>query len=737
MSGHEWTHESHPAGPVDASMTPDGPDQTPDDDAPAVVRSRRFPRISFDVRGLSLNRFRRKPRPDPATAVDVDGPAVESSETEAPRPRSGRINWSRLPLASARRETRVGIAALASFLILVIALILNRSPDRPAVPMNIGGDSATKGANESPEKKNAGPKEGAGTGTAAVAAQTSPTPAKDATKNIEQATPPVPTEPIARTGHDLLTKPEDPKTPATKPDPPPIPPAIVAVKKPDETAAPPAPAPAPVAITKPDEKTDQPAPSKSGSIEFPETVPDLPTLPSATLATPAGPDAKAKAESSSLPPVIPPPVDTAKSATPPPISTPTSPTLPPISPSVDLPSLNGNEPPANAPAALPGEPSSIKTGDLAAPPRLPVDQPAPDLKKDADVKGVLPPPSPALIGGTAGSAPEPKTTAPTNPTPPSSLPKAADDLPPIAVPPATPKPPDEVPFRTEPVPAPVQPKPLPAAPAEHLNSTPAEMSPKPKVPELTAPPVSTEAEPPSAAVASPGSRTIRTLGKFRPLESGSETQLAANEIRVADAPLRREPDGAREQVDPILHTVQRSENFWTISRSYYGSGRYYKALHAANVKLVPVISELYVGTTIKVPPVESLDRSLFDPPSRASVADVASTRDMQVAASARTPRPEDGRAVPSRPRVDVELGMPTTRPKRAGVRDEVDEPTRPTYRVRAHDTLRSIARDTLGDSHRYREILDLNRDVIDDPTRLVSGQTLTLPEDAIVRERPR
>jgi nucleoid-associated protein YgaU len=702
MSGHEWTHESHPAGPVDASMTPDGPDQTPDDDSPAVVRSRRFPRISFDVSGLSLNRFRRKPRPDPATDVDVDGPAVESSGTEAPRPRSGRINWSRLPLASARRETRVGIAALASFLILVIALILNRSPDRPVVAMNIGGDSATKGADETPEKKQADPKDAAGPG--AGAAQTSPTPAKDSTKNTDQATPPVPTEPIARTAHDLLSKPEDPKTPTTKSDLPPIPSAAVAVKKPDEKADPPATAPAPVALKKPDEKIDQPAPSKSAAIVLPDPGPDLPAIPSATLAAQAGPEAKAKAESSLLPPVISPPPDAAKAATPPPISAPNS-------TSVDLPPPNVSEPPANAPPALPGDPPPIKTADLAPPPRLPVDQPA---------------------------APEPKTPAPTNPTPPSSVPKATDDLPPIAVPPATPKPPDELPFRPEPVSAPVQTQPLPATSAEHLNSPPAELNPRPtKVPDLTAPPVPTEAEPPSAAVASPGLRTIPTVGKFRPVESGSETQLAANEIRVADAPTRREPVGAREQVDPILHTVQRGENFWTISRSYYGSGRYYKALHAANVKLVPVISELYVGTTIKVPPVESLDRSLFDPPSRASVADVASTRDVQVAASARTPRPEDGRAVPSRPRVDVELGMPTTRPKHAGVRDEVDEPTRPTYRVRAHDTLRSIARDTLGDSHRYREILDLNRDVIDDPTRLVSGQTLTLPEDAIVRERPR
>jgi nucleoid-associated protein YgaU len=66
---------------------------------------------------------------------------------------------------------------------------------------------------------------------------------------------------------------------------------------------------------------------------------------------------------------------------------------------------------------------------------------------------------------------------------------------------------------------------------------------------------------------------------------------------------------------------------------------------------------------------------------------------------------------------------------------DVDEPTRPTYRVRVHDTPRSIARDTLGDPHRYREILDLNRDAVDDGGRLIPGVSLTLPEDAVVRGR--
>ena len=58
---------------------------------------------------------------------------------------------------------------------------------------------------------------------------------------------------------------------------------------------------------------------------------------------------------------------------------------------------------------------------------------------------------------------------------------------------------------------------------------------------------------------------------------------------------------------------------------------------------------------------------------------------------------------------------------------------RPVYKVRRYDTLRSIARDILGDSRRADELYDMNRDVIADPTRLILGQLLELPEDADTR----
>lgn len=65
----------------------------------------------------------------------------------------------------------------------------------------------------------------------------------------------------------------------------------------------------------------------------------------------------------------------------------------------------------------------------------------------------------------------------------------------------------------------------------------------------------------------------------------------------------------------IHHVVRRGENFFKIARVYYGSGRYYKALWAANRDQVSAPELLVVGQRIVVPPVENLDESLVLPPT--------------------------------------------------------------------------------------------------------------------------
>jgi nucleoid-associated protein YgaU len=69
--------------------------------------------------------------------------------------------------------------------------------------------------------------------------------------------------------------------------------------------------------------------------------------------------------------------------------------------------------------------------------------------------------------------------------------------------------------------------------------------------------------------------------------------------------------------------------------------------------------------------------------------------------------------------------------------DNSAEAQYPKYQVRPRETLRSIARDTLGDSHRDEEILEMNRDAIPDPKHLTAGQILILPDDARLVRRLR
>lgn len=62
-----------------------------------------------------------------------------------------------------------------------------------------------------------------------------------------------------------------------------------------------------------------------------------------------------------------------------------------------------------------------------------------------------------------------------------------------------------------------------------------------------------------------------------------------------------------------------------------------------------------------------------------------------------------------------------------------EEPARPepeppkTYTVQSGDSLWKIAKKTLGDSSRWLEIHNLNRDKISNPDRISTGQVLTLP----------
>ena len=364
--------------------------------------------------------------------------------------------------------------------------------------------------------------------------------------------------------------------------------------------------------------------------------------------------------------------------------------------SLELPTLPSGAPapaPAPAPATDPAPEPATVANPAPAPPSL------------ADLKSTEP------ASPLAGSPPEmppsmptaqPDPVVPALPTAPPSPAQAEASPPPIpeaAPPPETPAPSIQPPTLETVPPAPI-----------------ADPSPAP----------SPAVAPGSAESLGPGWVIVKSRSRRAPVTEASSDR-PTDPSPAHEGPPVRDDAAIADQVEPALHTVQAGENFWTISKLYYHSSRYYKALHAANRKQVPEIADLYVGTVIRIPPPEALDRSLILPPGRPETTDGPA---VSRASRRSEPAPPD-EVIQSRP----------ARPSRSTInQDDYDAPDpparRPTYKVKANETLRSIARETLGDSKRDKEILGLNRDAIDDPKGpLPAGLRLTLPSDAVIRAR--
>ena len=152
----------------------------------------------------------------------------------------------------------------------------------------------------------------------------------------------------------------------------------------------------------------------------------------------------------------------------------------------------------------------------------------------------------------------------------------------------------------------------------------------------------------------------------------------------AGEPADAVPPSPREEgkIDTVLHKVERGENFWSIARLYYPSGRYYRALWKYNSAKVKQIDKLYVGTILKIPPPEDLDPAYIDPPgpppsgsggqslARRDDDAVDPARADSDATSSKSSRAASRGGVPVRRsgRSDVELNLP--------VSDAADQGTR-------------------------------------------------------------
>jgi nucleoid-associated protein YgaU len=575
------------------------------------------------------------------------------------------------------REARFGIAVVLSFAILVTVFLVNKSRNKSGKTPPVAEISASTGSGD--DKK-----EPARTETQPEASKTEP---KVADGSDEKAPPPTPPAPVEKTELKLTGTEAVEAPPASTP--------------PEGPLTPPAPA-APVATTESGNGT-------SGAV---------------ASAPPAAPE-----------PALPPPTSAAQ------------------------------EPSPSTNAAVP--PAPVQTQAQAPPP-----EPA----------APLPAPAPALTDASnppTVAAPEPPTAQPT-PSPATPVAEAAS-VPPVEAPSAiqtptlaeSPAAPTGGADRPVPAAPPLDPKPEPppSTPTQPVPIEPALPAPTAPVPEPTAPPASSPASTPAQTPAvdptragavpsfTPSPASDQGQGGWVAIPNGGkkaasdETAVKRDRVITPEIEPAAAPGTApapRDSVEPVPHIVQQGENFWTISRLYYGSGRYYKALWKANSQIVERPEKLYIRTKLRIPPPEELDPSLIEPPkpTPAPPNSVSERAEVPVHRAARPVGHEETAGQTTRPASETEVALPVGDPFTAGETSPVDDPSAatresryrpryPVYKVRRYDTLRSIARNTLGDSRRADEILELNRTVIDDPGHLISGQLLDLPEDAQIGGRSR
>lgn len=166
------------------------------------------------------------------------------------------------------------------------------------------------------------------------------------------------------------------------------------------------------------------------------------------------------------------------------------------------------------------------------------------------------------------------------------------------------------------------------------------------------------------------------------LRIGGERDQPAPPPSIPPEYSRNEPTNPADSGQRI-HVVQPQETLYAIARRYYGDGSLSDELALFNHDRMP--DDLIIRPNIQLV--------------------IPDRRDLLGAAV-----PE-----PARPRGEA-------RPAPSVPLDRFDE-----YRVKRGDTLTEIALKCLGTSKRWREILDLNRDIVKDPEVLYEGITLKIP----------
>lgn len=154
------------------------------------------------------------------------------------------------------------------------------------------------------------------------------------------------------------------------------------------------------------------------------------------------------------------------------------------------------------------------------------------------------------------------------------------------------------------------------------------------------------------------------------------------------------------------HRVTGSETFASLAKTYYGRPQLAEFLMHSNPQITDT-TRLPRGTAVMIPPLPD-DRQVAEAARKARELKATAARPANTAAApATTSAPAGGTAKAA----------------------ETAASNRRTYTVKSGDTFYDIARDQLGASSRWKELLEMNRSVVKgDPKNLRPGHVLILPD---------
>jgi nucleoid-associated protein YgaU len=195
---------------------------------------------------------------------------------------------------------------------------------------------------------------------------------------------------------------------------------------------------------------------------------------------------------------------------------------------------------------------------------------------------------------------------------------------------------------------------------------------------------------------------VQQAGDFENgLESVPREQRRSAPVTLEDRSFS--PEGSsRQPLSGPTYVIEANDSFWSISRKKYGVGRYYMALARHNEQAIPDPKRMKPGVTISTPDTATLEQKYADLIPKAAPAEPAPVVKAQ-SRKMENPGP-DGFFVST--------------------------DGNPMYRISGKDTLSEIAKTHLGRSSRWVQILEMNRNVLQDGNELKIGTVLRLPADA-------